>query len=273
LGTEARNPRTYHLSELDSAEVIALMDSEERVVFDALERARPLLATAADRIALTFESGGRTFLVGAGTSGRLAVGEAAEMPPTFGVADGVFIPIVAGSRFGGPSAVTKDEDDVAAAPAALDYHRCGPTDAVIGLAASGTTPFVLAATAHARKRGAWTCGIANNPGSTLLADVDVGILLDTGPEVLTGSTRLKAGTAQKLALNRITTAAMTKLGRVIENLMVEVQPANTKLRNRCAEIVSELTGAPRTDAHRMLDRTGWSIRAAVDELLRGRAGP
>jgi N-acetylmuramic acid 6-phosphate etherase len=263
MGTEARNPRSLQLDALAAIDVVRLMNDEERAVLDAVDEATPGTARAAEAVADVHAAGGRTYLLGAGTSGRLAAMEAAELPPTFGVDPGSFVAFIASGPSGGTAAVTAREDDVGAGPAALEAARCGAGDAVIGLAASGTTPFVLAGIAYATGVGAWTCGIANNRSTPLLSAADLGILLDTGPEVVTGSTRLKAGTAQKLVLNRITTAAMVRCGKVISNLMVEVAPANKKLRGRCIRIVRELTGAPEARALHLLEAAAWDIRAAV----------
>lgn len=261
--TEQRNPASGRLGELTAVEVVALMDREERRALAAVERAGPLLAAAAEQVAAAFSAGGRTVFLGAGTSGRLALQEAAELPPTFGVAADRFAVLAAGGELMGPSAITRSEDDLAAAPDGLRRLAIGPGDVVIGLAASGTTPFVRAGVQAAASAGAWTCGIANNPGTPLLADGALGILLDTGPEVLTGSTRLKAGTAQKLALNRITMAAMVQAGRVAGNHMIDLTGSNEKLRRRALRIVMDLTGLGEAQARARLEDAAWSVRAAV----------
>jgi N-acetylmuramic acid 6-phosphate etherase len=259
------------LGELDPAGVIALMDEEEEHVLAAVRRAAPSLARAARAVAERFQRGGRTILLGSGTSGRIAIQEVAELPPTFGVAEDRFVALAAGGASTGPAAVTSSEDDVEAAPRALESLGAGPADVVIGIAASGTTPFVLAGVAWGRGAGAWTCGIANNPGTPLLREAALPVLLDTGPEVLTGSTRLKAGTAQKLALNRITTAAMVQSGRVVENHMVDVVAVIDKLRGRAVRIVVDLGRTDAESARALLERHDWSVRAALKAL--GREGP
>jgi N-acetylmuramic acid 6-phosphate etherase len=261
--TEQRNPASRGLGELPAAAVIALMTAEEHRVLTAVEQATPLLAQAAERIAAVFTGGGRTVFIGSGTGGRIALQEAAELPPTFGVPEGSFLVMAAGGPLMGPTAITRNEDDEQAAPRALGALRIGPGDAVIGLAASGTTPFVRAGVRAAAGAGAWTCGIAHNPGAPLLGDGELGILLDTGPEVLTGSTRLKAGTAQKLALNRITTAAMVLAGRVAGNHMIDLTGSNAKLRARAVRILMDLAGLDEPEATRSLRAAGWSVRAAL----------
>ena len=263
MGTESRNPRSYGLDRMDAAGIVRLMNEEERAVIRALEKAEAGLAVAADRAARAFQSGGRVIYLGSGTSGRIATADAAEMPPTFGIEGDRFVALVSGGTGATTKAVEDAEDDPNAAIHALNRIKPTPDDVVIGIAASGTTPFVLAGVRHARQKGIWTCGIANNPKSALLSTGDLGILLDTGPEVLTGSTRLKAGTAQKMALNRISTAAMVLSGKVIENLMVDVKAKNAKLRDRCVRIVGELAPVTSEEARALLKANGWSIRAAL----------
>ena len=262
--TEQRNPVSRGLGELPAADVIAVMNREEHQVLAAVEEAAPLLTRAAEQVAAVFVTGGRTVFLGAGTSGRIALQEAAELPPTFGVPQESFTVMAAGGALMGPTAITRTEEDVLAAPNALSVMRIGPGDAVIGLAASGTTPFVRAGLQAAARARAWTCGIAHNPGAPLLRDGELGILLDTGPEVLTGSTRLKAGTAQKLALNRITTAAMVLAGRVADNHMIDLTGSNQKLQARAIRIVMDLGGLDEFHARQRLEAAHWSVRAALD---------
>ena len=261
--TEQRNPASRGLGELPAAAVIALMNQEEHQVLAAVEKATPLLTRAAEQVAAVFVTGGRTVFLGAGTSGRIALQEAAELPPTFGVPQDAFTVMAAGGALMGPTAITRTEEDVLAAPNALSAMRIGPGDAVIGLAASGTTPFVRAGLQAAARARAWTCGIAHNPGAPLLHDGELAILLDTGPEVLTGSTRLKAGTAQKLALNRITTAAMVLAGRVADNHMIDLTGSNRKLQARAVRIVMDLAGLGEVHARQRLEAAHWSVRAAL----------
>jgi N-acetylmuramic acid 6-phosphate etherase len=262
--TEQRNPASSRLGELNAAEVIALMAQEEHRVLSALEAASASLALTAAEVASAFRAGRRTVFIGAGTSGWIAVQETAELVPTFGVPKGQFLALAAAGEFmSTQAAITRSEDDVAAAPDALSKMSIGAGDVVIGLAASGTTPFVRAGIQAAGVAGAWTCGIANNRGAPLLHDGAIGILLDTGPEVLTGSTRLKAGTAQKLALNRITTSAMVLAGRVVENHMVDMTCTTEKLRRRAVRIVMDLTHLSRDEAVAQLEVAGWSVREAV----------
>lgn len=249
-------------------EIVRLMNEEEHQVIRAMIAAEAQIAEAAERVAESFQTGGRVFYIGAGTSGRVARMDAAEMPPTFGIDSDRFIAITAGGDAALVNAVEDAEDDEHAPVAELNSFELNTNDCVIGLAASGRTPFVVAACRHAKQKGVWTCGIANNPRTPLLEIVDLPIFLDTGPEVLTGSTRLKAGTSQKLILNEISTTAMVLSGKVVENLMIDVKAKNAKLKERCIRIVRELTNASDVEAARLLSDHNWNVRQVV-ELLRG----
>jgi len=266
MGTESRNPRSMRLDQMSAAEIVRLMNDEEAYVVSALESAEKKIAAAAERAAQAFAEGGRIVYVGAGTSGRIATMDAAEMPPTFGVEPDRFQAVIAGGTEAGTKAKEGAEDDTAAAAMALDALKVAPPDIVIGIAASGSTPFVLAAIAHARQKGVWTCGISNNGPAPLLDAADLGIFLDTGPEILTGSTRLKAGTSQKLVLNRISTIAMVLNGKVAQNLMIDVKAKNAKLMDRCARIVCELTPLDKVEAIKRLEFHDWNIRSVLREL-------
>lgn len=263
MNTESRNPRTNHLDQLSGLEIVQLMDAEEAIVFKVVAEAAPQFAIVAQKVAETYLAGGRIVYVGAGTSGRISAADAAEMPPTFGVDADRFVAVVAGGNEAASRAVEHVEDDEYMAISALNELEIDRRDILIGLTASGKTPFVVAAVRHARAKGIWTCGIANSTGAALLEVADMGILLDTGPEVLTGSTRLKAGTAQKMALNRISTAAMILAGKVVENLMVEVKATNHKLQERCVRIVRDLTTLTEEEARQALERAEWSVRSVL----------
>lgn len=268
MGTESRNPRSYGLDKMNAREIVRLMNEEEHQVFRALQAAEEKISVAAEHAATAFAQGGRIIYLGSGTSGRISSADAAEMPPTFGIDSDRFIAIVSGGAEATSRAVEDAEDDPSAAIHALNLHGLNRKDIVIGLAASGTTPFVLSGIHHANQKGVWTCGIANNPGSPLLTEATHAICLDTGPEVLTGSTRLKAGTAQKLVLNRISTTAMVLNGKVVENLMVDVKAKNAKLKDRCARIVTELSNATHDEAFELLEKHNWSIREVLNQLSR-----
>jgi len=251
---------------MSAREVVRLMNEEEAIVLRALTHAEEPLAIAAERVAETFQKGGRVIYVGAGSSGRVAAADAAEMPPTFGVEPDRFVALIAGGTKAGATAVETAEDSVHSSITGLNSLRVNPDDVVIGIAASGNTPYVVSAIVHASQKGVWTCGISNNRVSRLLDAAEHGIFLDTGPEILTGSTRLKAATSQKLALNRISTAAMVLSGKVIENLMVDVKANNVKLKERCVRIVRELSPLTGDEAHQMLEENDWSIRAVLEKV-------
>ncbi len=268
MNTESRNPRSYGLEKMSAQEIVRLMNEEELTVMRALQAVEAPLAVVIQKAAEAYRSGGRVLYVGAGTSGRIATMDAAEMPPTFGIEPDRFIAVIAGGTGAGTNAVEEAEDDVHAGITALNKLCLTPHDVLIGLAASGGTPFVISCIRHARQKGVWTCGIANNSNTPVIEAADLGILLDTGPEVLTGSTRLKAATAQKLALNRISTGAMVLNGKVVENLMVDVKAKNSKLKDRCARIVCDLTSVTKDEARTLLEDNEWNIRTVVDLLRR-----
>ncbi|MBS1721447.1 MAG: N-acetylmuramic acid 6-phosphate etherase [Armatimonadetes bacterium] len=254
------------MDKMTAREIVRLMNEEEQAVNRAVQAAEAQIAQAAEHAAEAYQSGGRVIYVGAGTSGRIATMDAAEMVPTFGLAPTRFVAVVAGGEAANQQAVEDAEDDEHAAIQAMNELALTRQDIVIALAASGRTAFVVAAARHARQKGVWTCGIANNKNVPLLSVVELGILLDTGPEVLTGSTRLKAATAQKRVLNAISTTAMVLSGKVIENLMVDVKATNQKLRERCVRILCDLTTVNEGEAERILSAHNWNIRQALSVL-------
>ncbi len=259
--TEQPHPRSGDLGAMGADEVVDLMDSAERGTLEAVFAASGQITEAARVLGRCVRRGGRVVLLGSGTSGRIALTEVSELRPTFGVPSEMFTAWIAGGE--GPAAIASSEDDRAAAAARLAEAGIARGDCVIGLAASGTTPFVVAGLSAAASAGAWTCGIANNPGTTVLEAAEHPILLDTGPELLTGSTRLQAATAQKLALNRITTAAMVEAGRIVGNRMVDMRVTISKLRKRAIRTVSDLAGVGDDEALRMLEAEAWEVRKAI----------
>lgn len=246
--------------------VQALVEANERAVA-AASRAVPDLTRAAAGIAERLVLGGRLVYAGAGTSGRLSLQDAAELPPTFDFTRTEVL--LAGGAAAGRTATEGAEDEADAAIAAVDAADVGPVDALVGLAASGRTPFTIAAVRRARERGAFTVGIANNAATPLLDAAEVGVLLDTGPEVVAGSTRMVAGTAQKIALNALSTAPMADLGALHGNLMVAMRPTNAKLRRRAVEIVAAATGTALDGAERALSVCDGDIRTAIVHLESG----
>ena len=258
--TEQRNPRSMRLHEMSVPQIVQLIVAEDRAVFGAMEAAAPAIAVLIEAAEPGFCAGGRLIYLGAGTSGRLGVLDASEAPPTFQVPPDRIIGLIAG----GDAALRKSsegaEDDPTGAHAALDDLSLTHRDTVIGIAAGGTTPYVLGGLEHVRGpvRGLIVCSPVVRP-----ACVDHLIVLETGPEVLTGSTRMKAGTATKLALNTISTTLMVRSGRVYENLMVDLRATNQKLRDRAARIVAELTGLVREESFALLERAGGAVKTAV----------
>jgi len=260
--TEAIQPATADLDERDSAAIIALLLAQEARAQDALHRAAPALAALADAIARQIEAGGRLFYAGAGTSGRLAVLDAVECGPTFSLPPGIIIPLIAGGDAAIAGAVEGAEDDTEAAARALTAHAIGPADVLIGIAASGNTQFTLAALRHARAAGALTGCIVNSAGR-MIADVDHPIVILTGPEVLAGSTRLSAGTTQKIALNALSTTIMIRLGKSYGPYMVDLRASNRKLRDRATRIVRAIAGCDEATARAALERCDYAVKTAI----------
>jgi N-acetylmuramic acid 6-phosphate etherase len=263
LRTEARNPKTRDIDTLPIGGIVQLMTRDVRHAFEAVQRAKRAIGRGVQLLVDALESDGRIVLVGAGTSGRLGVLEAAEMPPTFGVEPRTVVAIMAGGRGAVHRAKEGVEDDRAAGDRALGRLRPGKRDVVIGVSASGVTPFVRGALLRARRAGAHAIGITCSQGSDMRTLVDVLVRLNVGPEVITGSTRLKAGTATKVALNLLTTSAMIRIGKTYGNLMVDVQANSAKLRDRGTRIVSTITGLDYDASLRLLRRGKWDVKVAI----------
>jgi N-acetylmuramic acid 6-phosphate etherase len=267
--TEQRNPRSRELDRKSTLDVLRTLNREDARVARAVRRELPQIARAVDAIARAFRLGGRLIYVGAGTSGRLAVLDAAECPPTFGTPPQMVQAIIAGGARALLRASEGAEDS--AKDGARDLRRAGVArrDVVVGLSASGVTPYVLGALEFAKRRGAVTVGVTSNPRSPVARDARIAIAPETGPEAITGSTRLKAGTAQKLVLNMLSTAAMVRIGRVYENWMVHVALTNRKLRRRGAQILEEAAGVSLSAAEHTLRRAGHDLPAALVMLKTG----
>ncbi len=263
--TELRNPRSMRLDTLPLSRAITLMLSEERSVPGKLQAERRRIAQLIRAIVRAFRRGGRLFYVGAGTSGRLGVLDASECPPTFGTPPGLVQGIIAGGQPALWRSVEGAEDRTEAGGRAVEFRGVNRRDVVVGIAASGTTPFVWGALGEARRRGATTALICFNPFLQIPRALRPGVVIapNLGPEVLTGSTRLKAGTATKQLLNILTTLAMVRLGKVRSNLMIDLSPANSKLRGRAVRIVRDLTGADASGAEEALRRSGWVVKKAI----------
>lgn len=269
LTTEARNPRTEDLDRMATLDLLAVINDEDRTVADAVRRELPRIAAVVDAIAARMARGGRLVYVGAGTSGRLGVLDAAECPPTFSADPDQVLGLIAGGPAAFLEAVEGAEDSPEQGERDLAGVALSAADAVVGIAASGRTPYVIGALRAARARGALTVALVCNAGSPVAAAAELPIEVVTGPEVLTGSTRLKAGTATKLVLNMLSTAAFVRLHKVYGNLMVDLQATNQKLVARSIRIVMQAAGADRAAAEAMLGRCGGAVKTAIVALRRG----
>jgi N-acetylmuramic acid 6-phosphate etherase len=263
LLTEQPNPASASLDSLSTEEALRIINAEDRKVATAVEREIPAIARAVDAIVETIEKGGRLFYIGAGTSGRLGVLDAAEIPPTFSAPPTMVQGIIAGGEGALSHATETTEDDPAIGVRDLLAHGFTAQDILVGIAASGRTPYVLGAVEEARRMGATTIGISCTPDSELGSAVDIAITPLVGPEVVAGSTRMKAGTAQKLVLNMLSTGACVKLGFVYGNLMVNVQPKNHKLVDRARRIIVHAADVPYEQAGELLAQAGGSVRTAI----------
>jgi len=264
LLTEKANPASAHIDKLSTEEMLRVIASEDRKVAEAVAAEIPRIARAVEGIVQAFRDGGRLFYIGAGTSGRLGVLDAAECPPTFNVAAELVQGIVAGGEAALSRATETSEDDPAIGPRDLEARGFRDRDVLCGIAASGRTPYVLGAIDAANRLNALTIGISCTRDSELARRVKIAITPLTGPEIIAGSTRLKAGTATKMVLNMLTTGSFVRLGYVRGNLMVNVQPKNSKLLDRSKRIISAATGASYEDAGLMLAEAGNNVRAAID---------
>jgi N-acetylmuramic acid 6-phosphate etherase len=268
--TERRNPRSATIDTATSLEIVDLIGGEDAGVPAAVARAREEIARAIDLIEAAFRAGGRLIYVGAGTSGRLGVLDAAECPPTFGTPPEMVVGVIAGGYPALVRSVEGAEDDVNAGLGEMDARKVGASDVVVGIAASGTTPFVRAALSRAQTLGASTALVTcADPPRLLLETCDVCIVVKVGPEVVTGSTRMKAGTATKLVLNTLTTGAMIRLGKTYGNLMVDLRAWNDKLVDRSQRIVMETTGLPREAARSVLEAADGRVKTAIVMARRG----
>lgn len=265
LNTETRNNNTYDIDKMPTYEMLKIINNENAVVTKAVEEALPQIAIVCDAVAEAIKSGGRVFYIGSGTSGRLAVCDAAECPPTFGVPNDLFNGIIAGGEKCMFKAAENAEDDSDAGIEDLKIRNFCNKDILIGISASGSAAYVISAVNYARNIGAKTASITNNPDTELGRAADIDICADTGPEVITGSTRMKAGTAQKVILNMISTASMVKCGYVYENMMINLRPTNKKLRRRMIGIVTEILGCTAEKAEMLLEENEWNIRKTVEK--------
>lgn len=269
LATEQPNPKSERLDQMTALEIVTLMNEEDATIAGVIQKALPNIARAVERIVEQFQRGGRLIYVGAGTSGRLGVLDASECPPTFGTDPEMVVAVLAGGALAMTAAIEGAEDDIDAGSDDLINLQVSERDAVVGITASGRTPYVKQALIHARRLGAVTIAIANNRGAEVSRLVDIAIELPTGPEVLTGSTRLKAGTAQKMVLNMLSTASMVLLGKTYKNLMIDLRPLNAKLIERARRMLMMLTGVSYAEAAQALSAADRQVKVALVMLLTG----
>ncbi len=266
LATEQVNPASAAIDTMDTAALLGVMNEEDQRVAHAVAREIPIITQAVDAIVAAIKAGGRLIYIGAGTSGRLGVLDASESPPTFNTDPGLVIGLIAGGDYALRNSIEHVEDLPEDGASALEEITLTGRDVVVGIAASGRTPYVLGAIDYANELGAVTIGLSNSPGSPLANAADIAITPLVGPEIVTGSTRLKAGTSQKLVLNMLTTATMVKLGKTYGNLMVDVQTKNAKLRERAVRIVGAATGAGDGAARTALDIADGEVKTAIVAL-------
>ena len=266
--TEMRNPLSMNLDKMSTEEMARLVISANYDAVRAVEATISDIAKAVDCIAETFEVGHRLFYIGAGTSGRLGVLDASECPPTFGVPYGQVVGIIAGGNERMFRAGENEEDKYENGVQSIADYGVEGGDVVVGISAAGNAAYVVGALEAAKKLGCVTVAVSSNPETAISRVADISIYTDTGAEVLTGSTRLKAGTAQKIVLNTLTTCAMAKTGKVYENMMINLAPSNEKLRRRVIRITSEILSSDEETAIELLERNGWNIRAAVTDGLK-----
>ena len=269
LITEQRNPNSMHVDSLSALEIVQLMNQEDKQVPLAIEKCLPQIAQAVECIVAAFQQGGRLVYIGAGTSGRLGVLDASECPPTFGVSPEMVKGIIAGGERALRHPIEGAEDSKEQAVIDLQTIQFSSKDVLVGIAASGRTPYVIGALEYAKSLGSATVSIASNPNSAMANIVDIAIDTVVGPEVLTGSSRLKSGTAQKLVLNMLTTASMILMGKCYQNLMVDVQASNEKLKARAIRIVMQATDCDKALAEETLKLADQNAKLAIMMILSG----
>ena len=269
LITEQRNPNSMHVDSLSALEIVQLMNDEDKQVPLAIEKCLPQIAQAVECIVAAFQQGGRLVYIGAGTSGRLGVLDASECPPTFGVSPEMVKGLIAGGERALRHPIEGAEDSKAQAVIDLQTIQFSSKDVLVGIAASGRTPYVIGALEYAKRLGSVTVSIASNPNSAMANIVDIAIDTVVGPEVLTGSSRLKSGTAQKLVLNMLTTASMILMGKCYQNLMVDVQASNEKLKARAIRIVMQATDCDKALAEETLKQADQNAKLAIMMILSG----
>lgn len=267
MSTETRNPDTMHLDEMSALEIVTVMNQEDRKIPVAIEQVLPEIAQLVDEVVNAFEQGGRLIYIGAGTSGRLGVLDASECVPTFGVDENQVIGLIAGGDYALRRAVENAEDNMELVVQDLQEIHFNSKDVLVGIAASGRTPYVIGGLRYANKLGAKTAAISCNKDSAIGKEAQIKIEVEPGPEVLTGSTRLKSGTCQKMVLNMISTASMVRMGKAYNNLMVDVVQSNEKLNRRAENIVMECTDVSRQEARKAIDLANGKVKVAILSIL------
>ena len=263
LKTEMRNQRTTHIDRMSTAEMVRILQDENLNAALSIEKALCAIERAIDEIARRMAKGGRLFYVGCGTSGRLGVLDASECPPTYGVSNDLVVGVIAGGDEAIRRAVEGAEDHRKAGYGDLLSHHITALDSVVGISVAGGAPYVLGAFERAREVGALIISLSSNEDTPIEQAADIAIVTDTGAEVITGSTRMKAGSAHKMVLNMLSTAVMVKLGHVYENMMINLRPSNAKLRDRMIRILHEITGIPYDQCERLLEDNEFNLRLAL----------
>lgn len=267
LMTEQVNDRSVDIETQSIGQILHYINDENRTVTDAIERCIPSIEKVTAAVVQAFEKGGRLIYLGAGTSGRLGVLDASECPPTFGVSPDMVVGVIAGGDYALRHAIEGAEDDETIAQEQLKELGLVKEDVVVGISASGRTPYVVAGLSYAKEVGCYTGAISNSPNAVISKVADIGIEAITGPEVVTGSTRMKAGTAQKLILNMITTAAMIRVGKIFKGYMVDVQPTNQKLKQRATNILAKVTNLSQEEARKVLEDNHFDLKVAIISQL------
>ena len=269
LMTEQSNVRSNNIETQSVKDILMYMNDENQMITNAIEKCISSIEQVTNAVIESFERGGRLIYIGAGTSGRLGVLDASECPPTFGVSPEIVVGLIAGGDTALRNAIEGAEDDEALAQKQLEAIHLSEKDVVIGISASGRTPYVVSGLIYASQEGCFTGAISNSPQSKISQVATVGIEAITGPEVVAGSTRMKAGTAQKIILNMITTTAMIHIGKIFKGYMVDVQPTNQKLKQRAATILEKVTGIKKEEAVQKLEATDYDLKVAILSQLHG----
>ena len=264
IRTETRNPNSTHIDKMSPAEMVAVMQQANREVAEAVELASPAIAQAIEAVSERMKKGGRLFYMGCGTSGRLGVLDASECPPTYGVPHDRVVGIIAGGDVALRRSQEGVEDDAEQGKKDIEAYGLTALDTVMGISVAGNAAYVTGALTYAKEQGALTVGLTCNADCGVTRIADIAIVTDTGPEIVTGSTRMKAGTAHKMVLNMISTGVMIRLGRVYENYMIYIRPVNIKLKRRMINITSELANCSPEEAEKRLEANEWKIDKAVE---------